>query len=71
MSAHALCRTIKYTPIFFLQEVDLKPVTVNFILVGTPLLLALCSIIAGRVSKVVGELACSCLLPLAYALACH
>ena len=43
-------------PIFLLQEVSLSPIAVNFVLAGTPLLLALCSVLGSPVSRVLGEL---------------
>ena len=43
-------------PIFLLQEVNLSPIAVNFVLAGTPLLLALCSVLGSPVSRLLGEL---------------
>ena len=42
-------------PIFLLQEVILSPIAVNFVLAGTPLLLALCSVVGSPASKLLGE----------------
>lgn len=42
-------------PIFLVQEVNLSPIAVNFVLAGTPLVLALCSVLGSPVSRLLGE----------------
>eukprot|EP00891_Asterochloris_glomerata_P001821 jgi/Astpho2/1821/Aster-00353 len=47
--------TIRFMPIFLLQEVNLSPIAVNFVLAGTPLVLALCSVLGSPVSRLLGR----------------